>query len=144
MDERMQDPGPSVNGAALKASVSDLAGEVATLMRQEAEVARCEIAAAAKDAKAGATKFGLGAAFAHVGVLALTAAVTMGLTLLLDRWLETPLAALVSTVVVGAALAAAGYFLIRRGSEDIRPSEFVPRRAIESLKENLRWAREKM
>jgi hypothetical protein len=144
-EERMMDePRPSIDGDAIKASFSDLAGEVATLFRQEVDIARCEIAAAAEDAKAGATKCSLGVGLAVAGALALTAAVILGLTVILVQWMAPLPAALVSAAIVGAVLALAGYLLIRQGSENIKPASFVPRRAIETLKEDLRWAQKKI
>jgi len=138
MDERTME-----DGSVLKESLRDLAGEVATLIRQEADVARCELAEAAEGAKSGATKFGVGICCAGIGALALSAAAICGLTLLLEQWLTPLQAATVSSLTVAAALGITGYLLIRRGGESIKPANFVPRRAIETMKENFRWAQEK-
>jgi hypothetical protein len=138
MDERTTE-----DGSVLKESLTELAGEVATLLRQEADVARCELAVAAEEARSGATKFGVGICCVLIGALALGAAAICGLTLLLEQWLTPLQAATVSSLTIAAVLGITGYLLIRRGGESIKPAKFVPRRAIETMKENFRWAQEK-
>src|SRR5581483_1047207 len=108
------------------------------------DVARCELAIAADEAKSGAMKCGVGFGIGIAAVLALTAAAILGLTLLLQERLTTLGAACLSSAIVGVLLAVAGMLLIRQGSKDFQPGNFVPRQAIRTLKENMRWAREQI
>ena len=138
-EERATGDTPTIGQA-----VSDLVQEVGTLVRQEMELAKCELAEKAGKAKGGATRFGLGSALALVGAFALTIALILGLTLLLDDFMSRPVASFLSALIVGAGLGAAGYFLIRSGAESLSPAHWVPRRTVESIKEDARWARKRI
>ena len=129
------------DGADLRDAMSTLAGEIGTLVRQEADLARCELAEKAEAAKGGATQIGTGGALALVGAFTLAIAAVLGLTLILIRWMTPLAAACVSSLFVGAVLAAAGYLLVKRGGSRLRPDQLLPRRTIESIKEDARWAR---
>lgn len=129
------------DGTDLRDAVSSLAGEIGTLVRQEVDLARCELAEKAERAKGGAARVGAGGAFALVGVFALAAAVVLGLTLVLVRWLPPIAAAAVSAAFVGAILAGMGYLLVKKGGERLSPEQLLPKRTLESIKEDARWAR---
>lgn len=124
-------------------AVSDLVREVGTLVRQEFELAKCEMAGKAERAKSGAVRLGIGAALALVGAFAIAIALIQGLTVVLDNWMSRPLAAFVAAAVVGLALGVAGWLLVRSGAERVSPSEWMPRRTVESIKEDARWARKR-
>jgi hypothetical protein len=76
-----------------------------------------------------------------VGAFALAAAAVLGGTLLLVQWMS-PLAA---AVRLGGGrrviLAAVGAGLLKSGGERLRPGRLLPRRSLESIKEDARWAR---
>lgn len=129
------------DGADLRDVMSTLAGEFGTLVRQEADLARCELAEKAEMAKDGAVRIGAGGAFALVGVFTLAAAAVLGLTLLLMQWMSPLAAACVSAAAVGGILSAMGAVLMKRGGERLRPDQLLPRRTLESIKEDARWAR---
>lgn len=124
--------------------MSDLAGEVGTLVRQELGLARAEIAEKAKEAKGAAAKVGVGSAVLHAGALTLAATCVLGLTLLLRTWMAPLAAGFLSALVVGAVLAAVGYTLVKKGGKDLSPAQFVPRKALDCLKEDARWAKERI
>lgn len=124
--------------------ITDLAGEFGTLLCQEAALARCELAEAAQEAKAGAAKCGIGIGMAMAGMMAVTAGAVLGLTLLLRQWMSTLEAAAISSAAVGVLMGVIALLLFRQGGRSFNPERFVPRRALESLKEDLRWARERM
>ena len=121
--------------------VSDLAREAGTLVRQEIELARCELAEKAEQARGGAKRVGAGGVLALAGTLTLAGAAVLGLTFLLEKRMETLPAMAVSALAVGIVLAAAGAFFVRRGSRDLSPDHLVPRRTLDSIKEDARWAR---
>lgn len=132
------------DSATLGGAVNDLLHEVGTLVRQEMELAKCELAEKAERAKGGAIRLGLGSALALVAVFALTIAGIQGLSLVLDNFMTRPLATFVAAVIVGAILAGVGYALLRNGAERLSPSEWVPRKTVESIKEDARWARRRI
>jgi hypothetical protein len=55
--------------------------------------------------------------------------------------METLPAMALSALAVGIVLAAAGAIFLRRGSRDLSPDHLLPRRTLESIKEDARWAR---
>jgi hypothetical protein len=129
------------DGSDLREVISGLAGEIGTLVRQEADLVRCELEEKAETAKQGAVRVGMGGAFAFVGAFALAAAAVLGGTLLLVQWMSPLAAACVSAAVVGVILAAVGAGLLKSGGERLRPGRLLPRRSLESIKEDARWAR---
>jgi NhaP-type Na+/H+ or K+/H+ antiporter len=77
-----------------------------------------------------------GGVVALVGGLALTAALIL---LLVDPvGIQPWLAAL----LVGAVLAIAGSVILQRGLKDLKRTDPTPRRTVESIKEDIQWAKE--
>jgi len=126
---------------ALGRIVSDLAQDVGTLVRQELDLARCEMAEKAEAVKSGATRAGVGGGLAFIGTLVLAGAAVLGLTYVLQRWMETLPAMAVSALAVGVVLSVVGLVLFRGGSRSLSGDHLLPRRTLESIKEDARWAR---
>jgi uncharacterized membrane protein YqjE len=111
-----------------------LSEQTATLVRQEVELAKAEMQQKGKRAGLGAGLIGGGGLLGLGAFGALTATVILALAIWLDAWL----ACLVVTVVyaVGAAvLALSG----KRRLQEAAPP--VPEQTIETLKEDVQWAR---
>jgi hypothetical protein len=121
--------------------VGDVARDVATLVRQEAGLAMAEVARNAEDVKKGALSAGIGAVLAHAGGLAGAACVSVLLAWVLSTWMSGWAAATLGTFLTAAGCLAAGWMLLRKGGQALSPAHLVPRRTIESLKEDARWAR---
>jgi hypothetical protein len=75
-----------------------------------------------------------------VASLILASFLFVTLLFVFDSWMDTWLAALLTTLVIGALTATAG-FLAYQAFKQFSP---VPRRTIESLKEDMQWARDLM
>lgn len=121
-------------------SIGELFGElsqdVALLVRQEARLAKTEMQLKLSKLTTDLIALATGGVVALVGGLALTAALIL---LLIDPIGVTPwLAAL----LVGAAMAAAGWILLQRGLKDLKRTDPTPRRAVESIKDDFQWAKE--
>ena len=114
--------------------VKELATETSTLVRQELDLAKAEMAERGKRAGKGAGMLGAGAV---VGLLAL-GALTACLIAALDNAVATWLAALVVTVVFGA-VAAVLAMTGRKQIQEAAPP--VPEQAIDSVKEDVQWAK---
>ena len=123
---------------------TDLLRDLGNLFRQELELAKCELGEKALDAKEGAAKLGTGVGFCLAAAVVLSAAIVLGLTLLLSQWMAPLLAAFISALGVGIVLGTVGFALIRNGSRTLSPRNFVPESTVESLKENARWAKERV
>jgi VIT1/CCC1 family predicted Fe2+/Mn2+ transporter len=121
-------------------SIGELFGElsqdVAMLVRQEAQLAKTEMQQKLSKVTADLVSLAAGGVVALVGGLALTAAVIL---LLVDPVGMKPwLAAL----LVGAVLGIVGWVLLQRGMKDLKRTDPTPRRTVETIKEDLQWAKE--
>lgn len=115
-------------------SLRQFASDMATLVRQELDVATSELAQKAKTAGIGA---GMISASAITGMLALgsfTALLLIALSLALPLWVAAIIVTVLWTAVTGA-LALAG----KRKVADAAP--FVPEKAIQNVKQDLANAR---
>jgi uncharacterized membrane protein YqjE len=134
------DPSRSANGADLREEgvgelVKRLAAETNTLVHQEIELAKAELAEKGKIAAKGAAMFG-GAGV--VGLLALGALTACFIAVLATAVDHVWLAALIVAVVY-AAIAAV---LALRGRDQVRAATPpAPKQTIESVKEDVEWAK---
>ena len=113
-----------------------LSQDVALLVRQEAQLAKTEMQQKLSKVTTDLVSLAAGGVVALVGGLALTAAVIL---LLVDPVGMKPwLAAL----LVGAVLGIVGWVLLQRGMKDLKRTDPTPRRTVETIKEDLQWAKE--
>lgn len=114
--------------------VKQLAEQTSTLVRQEVDLAKAEVAQKGQQAGKGA---GLIGAAAVIGLLA-AGALTAFLIMLLDGALANWLAALIVAVVFGAIAAV----LALQGRNRIRAATpAVPEQTVETVKEDVEWAK---
>jgi uncharacterized membrane protein YqjE len=113
--------------------VKQLAGQTSTLVRQEIDLAKVEMSEKAAVARAGG---GLLGGAAVVGLLA-AGALTAFLILLLSEVMDAWLAALIVTVVLGAIATVLGM----AGRNRIRAATPVPEQTVETVKEDVEWAK---
>jgi len=115
---------------------ADLSRSLSTLIRQELELARTEMTARATSLSGGAAMVGVGGALIYAAVFGAMAVVILGLVELgLAPWL----AALVVTIIV----AAVGGLLVVSGQNALKRTDLVPRRTIETVREDADWAKER-
>lgn len=112
----------------------ELSEHTSTLVHQELELAKLELAQKGKRAGAGAGMFGGAGVVALYAVGALTAAVI----LLLSRAMVGWLAALIVAVAYGAI---AGGLALSGRSQVSRAIPPVPQQATESVKEDVQWTK---
>jgi uncharacterized membrane protein YqjE len=113
--------------------LKQLSEETSTLVRKEMELARAEISEQGKKAGAGAGLLGGGGVIALAAFLTLTATIV----LLLDKVMDTWVAALIVTVVYAAI---AGVLALR-GRERIREATPPAPQTQETVKEDIEWAK---
>jgi hypothetical protein len=113
---------------------SELARETSTLVRQEVELAKTEMTHKATRAGRHAGMIGAGGAVAYAGLLALIAALIIGLGNVIPLWL--------SALIVGLIVVGAGYLLIRQGLDGLKRLDPTPHETIDSLKEDKEWLKE--
>jgi uncharacterized membrane protein YqjE len=114
--------------------VRQLSEQTTTLVRKEIELARAELTAKGKVAGQGAGMFG-GAAV--TGLLAL-GTLTVVILALLDKAMDLWVAALIVTLVYGAAAAV----LATRGRDRVKEGmPPAPEQTVETVKEDVQWAK---
>jgi uncharacterized membrane protein YqjE len=114
--------------------LKELSNQTTTLVRQELELAKAEMAEKGKQAGLGAGMFGGAGLFGLLALAALTTCVIAALATAMDVWL----AALIVTAVY-AGIAAVLALLGRQRTRAATPP--APEQAIESTKEDVQWAK---
>lgn len=114
--------------------VKELSSQVSTLVRQEVELAKAEVGQKGKQAGIGAGMFG-GAGVAGLLMLAsLTAFAILVLQIFLPAW--------AAALIVTAVWAAVAAVLAQKGRQKLQEMGTpVPEKSIDSVKEDLQWAK---
>jgi hypothetical protein len=121
---------------SIGALFGELSQDMGLLVRQEAQLAKTEMQAKLSKVTGDLVSLAAGGLVAMVGGLALTAAVIL---LLIDPiGLKPWLAAL----LVGAVLGIVGWVMLQRGLKDLKRTDPTPRRTVETIKEDIQWAKE--
>ena len=115
---------------------SELAQETGTLVRKEVELAKVEMTSKAKMAGRDAALVAGGGSIAMMGVMALLAALILGLGTILPLW--------ASALLVGAMVTATGGVLVVLGIRAFKSLDGAPRQTMETLEEDKRWLREQV
>jgi uncharacterized membrane protein YqjE len=114
--------------------LKQLSNETTTLVRQEIELMKAELAAKAKPAGIGAGMFGGAGLFGLGAFLTLTAFFVV----LLDGAMAIWLAALIVAVVYGAI---AGVLALQGKQKVKEATPVAPEQTMESVKEDVQWAK---
>ena len=115
--------------------LKELSDQTTTLVKQEVELAKAELAEKGKQAGKGAGMFGGAGLFGVTAFLALTASVIALIATALDHvWLAALIVAVVYAAVAGV-LAMTG----KQKVQEAAPP--VPEQAMESVKEDVQWAK---
>lgn len=116
---------------------AELSRETSTLVRQEVQLAKAEVTESATTAGRAIAFLLAGGAVAYAGFLAVLAAIILGLW---DAGLEAWQAAL----LVGIVVAIVGIFLVMRARETLQTTVLVPRKTMDTLKEDQEWMKEQI
>ncbi len=114
--------------------LKQLSQETTTLVRQELELAKAEMAQKGKQVGVGAGMFGGAGLFGVFAFATLTACLILALAEAVDGWL----AALIVTVVYAAI---AGVLALRGKKQVQQATPPVPARAVDSTKEDVEWVK---
>jgi len=121
-------------------SIGELFGELsqdmALLVRQEAQLAKTEMQQKLSKVTQDLVALATGGIVAYLGGLALTAFLIL---LLID---PIGLAPWLSALIVGVVLGAIGWVMLQRGLKNLKETDPAPRRTVESIKEDIQWAKE--
>ena len=123
---------------SLMALFSDLWRETATLLRDEAELAKAEISEKVTQAETAVASLAAGALVLYAGFLVLLAAACGGLAKLLPEdqamWL--------APLIVGVVVMGAGIVLLMMGRNNLKAEKLTPRRTMHSLRKDTELAKE--
>jgi len=125
----MRDGQPPGGGASTGTLIVRLAGQIRRLAGYEAQLAVAEVRAKARRAGVGIGVLGVGAVFALLGMMTLTACAVLALALVLAPWLAALVVAAAQLVMAGG-LVPLGALLLRRGLP-------VPRETAANVKDDL-------
>jgi uncharacterized membrane protein YqjE len=128
------DPQAELRDRPVGELLKELSTQTTTLVRQELELAKAEMAQKGKQAGIGAGMFGGAGLFGLLALGSLTACVIAALATGMELWLAALIVAVVYAAVAGV-LALLGR---QKTREAIPPA---PEQAIESTKEDVEWAR---
>lgn len=110
--------------------------DMTMLVRQEIRLARTEMSEKLAAISRRLTSVVAGGFVAYLGALALVA----GIILLLTEVVGIP--AWLSALLLGAAMAIGGYVTLRAGLRQLKNIDPAPRRTVETIKDDVRWAKE--
>jgi hypothetical protein len=114
---------------------SDLSRDITTLVRQEVNLARTELGQTASKVGRDIGFLAVGGLVIYAGFLGILAAIVVILgTIGVPWWL--------SALIVGLIVAVVGYVLVRRGLDALKKENFTPQKTVETIKEDVEWAKE--
>jgi len=116
--------------------LKELSEQTSTLVHQEVELAKLELAQKGKRAGVGAGMFGGASVVGLYAMGALTAAIVLILATEMTAWLAAVIVAAAYGVIAGG-LALAGRAQVKKATPP------VPQQATESVKEDVQWAKAK-
>jgi uncharacterized membrane protein len=121
-------------------SIGELFGQLSQdmtlLVRQEIQLARTEMSDKLSRLATNLVSVAAGGFVAYLGGLALVAAVILALRDLANISLAF------SALIVGAILAVIGWVMLQRGLKEMKRVDLAPRRTVETLKDDVQWAKE--
>ena len=115
----------------------ELARDMGLLMRQEVELATSEMTRKVARAAQDVAMVAVGGLIVYAGLLGILAALVIGLAAAGLSWWQAAL-------VVGVVAAVIGALLMQRGLAALKQTDLAPRAALESLKEDTQWAKDRM
>ena len=110
---------------------SELATETSTLVRQEVALAQVELTQKATEVGKNVGFLVVGGAVGYAALLAVIAALIIGLSYFIPAW--------VAALLVGAAVGVAAYLLISSALAALKKADLTPRQTVETLKEDAQW-----
>ena len=110
---------------------SELAGETSLLVRQEVALAQVELTEKATRTGKNVGFLVVGGAVAYAALLAVLAAVIIGLSNFIPAW--------ASALIVGVIVAIVAYLLITSALAALKKTDLTPHQTVESIKEDAQW-----
>ncbi len=133
-------PTPPPTGSVSEPSIgelfSELSTDMSTLVRKEIELARAETSEKISRIVKSAVVLVAGGLIAYAGLIVLLIAAAILLGAIMPYWL--------SSLAVGLAVIIIGAIMIVSGKNTIENTSVVPKKTMDTLKEDARWAKEQV
>jgi uncharacterized membrane protein YqjE len=140
MATRQDPPGPEpgdLRDRSLGELLRQLSEQTTRLVHQELELAKAELQQKGKEAGAGAGMFGGAGALGLAALGALTACFILALNAIMPAWLAALLVAVIYGIIA--------FVLVKQGQARMkRATPPVPTQTIETVKEDVEWAKTQM
>jgi hypothetical protein len=120
---------------SLKELIGDLSGSISNLFRKEIQLARAETSEKITQSMVAIGAIAGGAILALAALLVLLQALVIALS-------ELGIPPGWSSLIVGVIVAAIAYFMIHKGTNDLKASSLAPSRTIDSLRSDAHMAKE--
>lgn len=111
--------------------LSSLAGETGTLVRQEVALAQAELTQKAVSVGKNVGFLVVGGAVGYAALLAILAAVIIGLAHFLPLWL--------AALIVGLVVGIVAFLLISSALKALKNTDLKPNQTVDTLKEDAKW-----
>jgi hypothetical protein len=129
--------GEAREAASFVQLLRELAEDSRTLVQQEIELVRLEVARSARRVTVDSAWIGAGAVVITVGLVCLALALALGIGALLDSyWL--------GTLITAGVFLLLGGLIAWRGIRDLKAGGFVPTGPVDSLREDRDWVRQEL
>ena len=115
--------------------LGQLTQDLSLLMRQEVQLVMAEMSQIASRATGDLVKVGAGGLVALAGGLTLVAALVLVLV-------EIGVAPWLSALLVGGLFTVIGFVMLKGGLQQLKRVEVAPQRTIQTLKDDVQWAKE--
>lgn len=120
---------------SLKSLLGDLSGSISTLFRKEIQLARAETSEKITQSMVAMGAIAGGAILALAALIVLLQALVIAIS---EMGVPPALAAL----IVGLVVAAIAYFMIHKGTNDLKASSLTPDRTMDSLRRDAQLVKE--
>lgn len=114
--------------------LQDIIRDVQEIVRSEVRLAKTELREEAAKAKTAAGLMGAAAITAHFAVFFLLLTVVYALTLVMASW--------AAALIVSVGLAVIATVMVMAGLKRLKQIQATPTRAMDSMKENVEWAKQ--
>jgi len=133
------------NGHTITELLRDLREESVTLVKQEVTLATTELKENASKLVRNVVYLAIGGLIAYAGFIFLLTAAMRGISAaLLARGMDPLLVAWLSPAIIGLVVVIIGAVLILKGKSAMSKESLVPKKTIQSLKEDKSWTQAKI
>lgn len=115
---------------------SELANETSLLIRQEISLAQTEMTQKAVKVGKNVGFLAVGGAIGYIALMAIVAAIIIGLAYFIPLWL--------SALLVGVVIAIVAAVLISSAIKNLKNADLAPQQTIETLKEDAQWLKKQV